>query len=140
MIRVTIIPSDKLVIVGDVAVNFDFATNPNYHAIQWNGESGFIETVKGSNIKLDNLDEFTHLLDKHKEIVDAEQKKREDQEALQNTAEYKNAQAKAHRANAYRNESDPYFFKWQRGEMGYTEQGYLDLVGEIQQRYPYSVE
>jgi hypothetical protein len=38
------------------------------------------------------------------------------------------------RARAYRNESDPLFFKWQRGEA--TEQEWLDKVAEIKLRYP----
>lgn len=38
------------------------------------------------------------------------------------------------RADAYRNESDPLFFKWQRGES--TEQIWLDKVTEIKVRFP----
>jgi hypothetical protein len=38
------------------------------------------------------------------------------------------------RAIAYREESDPIFFKWQRGEA--TEQEWLDKVAEIKARYP----
>jgi hypothetical protein len=38
------------------------------------------------------------------------------------------------RAEAYRNESDPLFFKSQRGEA--TEQEWLDKVNEIKLRYP----
>lgn len=34
---------------------------------------------------------------------------------------------------AYQKESDPLFFKWQRGEA--TEQEWLDKVGEIKARY-----
>jgi len=45
-----------------------------------------------------------------------------------------NTQAEANRAEAYRNESDPLFFKWQRGEA--TEQEWLDKVEEIKLRYP----
>lgn len=44
------------------------------------------------------------------------------------------AQAEAQRAEAYRTESDPIFFKWQRG--GATEQEWLDKVAEIKARYP----
>jgi hypothetical protein len=39
------------------------------------------------------------------------------------------------RARTYKNESDPIFFKWQRGEV--TEQEWLDKVEEIKLRYPY---
>ena len=37
------------------------------------------------------------------------------------------------RKDAYREESDPLFFKWQRGEA--TEQEWLDKVAEIKQRW-----
>lgn len=44
-----------------------------------------------------------------------------------------NNQAIINRADAYRTESDPLFFKWQRGES--TEQEWLDKVNEIKQRF-----
>lgn len=44
-----------------------------------------------------------------------------------------NNQATINRADAYRNESDPLFFKWQRGEA--TEQEWLNKVNEIKQRF-----
>jgi hypothetical protein len=43
-------------------------------------------------------------------------------------------QAEFNRANAYRNESDPIFFKWQRGSA--TEKEWLDAVAAIKARYP----
>ena len=45
------------------------------------------------------------------------------------------AQAQAARAAAYREESDPLFFRWQRGEG--TEQEWLDAVEAIRDRHPY---
>lgn len=47
------------------------------------------------------------------------------------------AQAEAQRAEAYRTESDPLFFKAQRGEA--TQQQWLDKVAEIKARYPTGV-
>ena len=44
------------------------------------------------------------------------------------------AQIEAQRAKAYRTESDPIFFKSQRGEA--TQQEWLDKVAEIKARYP----
>jgi hypothetical protein len=38
------------------------------------------------------------------------------------------------RANAYREESDPLFFKYQRGEI--EQQVWLDKIAEIKARYP----
>ena len=49
--------------------------------------------------------------------------------------EHKNAIAKANREQAYKEESDPLYFKWKRGEA--TEQEYLAKVEEIRARYPY---
>jgi hypothetical protein len=42
---------------------------------------------------------------------------------------------RAARAAAYQSESDPLFFKAQRGEA--TEQEWLDKIEEIRARYPY---
>jgi len=39
-----------------------------------------------------------------------------------------------YRKEAYRNESDPLFFKWQRDEI--DKQDWLDKVTEIKQRFP----
>jgi hypothetical protein len=44
-------------------------------------------------------------------------------------------QAQAARAAAYRTESDPLFFKWQRGEG--EQQAWLDAVAAIRDRHPY---
>lgn len=38
------------------------------------------------------------------------------------------------RKQDYQNESDPIFFKWQRGEA--TQQEWLDKIAEIKARYP----
>jgi len=55
------------------------------------------------------------------------------EELAQQQAEHA-AQVESQRAEAYRNESDPLFFKSQRGEA--THQGWLDKVAEIKARYP----
>lgn len=44
------------------------------------------------------------------------------------------ANIEAQRAQAYRNESDPLFFKSQRGEA--TQQEWLDKIAEIKARFP----
>ena len=49
-------------------------------------------------------------------------------------AEY-NEQQKQNRLSAYEHESDPIFFKWQRGEG--TQQEWLDAVELVKQQYPY---
>jgi hypothetical protein len=50
------------------------------------------------------------------------------------SAEHKAAQAEANRKAAYIAESDPLFFRSQRGEA--TEQEWRDKVEEIKARYP----
>ena len=54
-------------------------------------------------------------------------------EYLVKKEELRLAQNSALRGEAYRNESDPIFFQWQRGEK--TQQAWLDKVAEIKQRY-----
>lgn len=39
---------------------------------------------------------------------------------------------------AYKNEADPLFHKWQRGEA--TQEQWLAKINEIKQRYPYLAE
>lgn len=46
-----------------------------------------------------------------------------------------NADQKQNRLTVYEQESDPIFFKWQRGEG--TQQEWLDKINEIKVRYPY---
>jgi len=55
-------------------------------------------------------------------------------EELQAEVDARAAQVEAQRAEAYRTESDPLFFKSQRGEA--THQEWLDKVAEIKARYP----
>ena len=59
---------------------------------------------------------------KTKEQVETEKKEAELQQVENN------------RRSAYRNESDPLFLKWQRGEA--TEQEWLDKIEEIKERFP----
>lgn len=45
-----------------------------------------------------------------------------------------NRDLEALRLSAYRNESDPIFFKWQRGEA--SEENWLEKIAEIKSRFP----
>jgi hypothetical protein len=56
------------------------------------------------------------------------------EEVASRTADY-NAEQKQNRLSAYEQESDPIFFKWQRGEG--TQQEWLDAVELVKQQYPY---
>ena len=52
----------------------------------------------------------------------------------QKAKKYELQQVENNRRNAYRNEADPLFLKWQRGES--TEQEWLDKIEEIRERFP----
>ena len=67
--KVTIIPEDKVVIVDGERREFDFDVDANYHAVQWNGEYGTIETKKGDNKRIADLSEFQEILDLHAAIL-----------------------------------------------------------------------
>lgn len=55
------------------------------------------------------------------------------EEVTANIAKYNEGQ-ELRRSEAYRSQSDPIFFKWQRGEA--TEQEWLDKIAEIKSKYP----
>jgi len=54
---------------------------------------------------------------------------------IQNLKDQYNNNQKENRLIAYESESDPLFFKWQRGESNQEE--WLAKIEEIKQRYPY---
>ena len=45
--KVSIIPSDKTIIVDGQALTFDYDIDPTIHALQWDGDSGEIEYNDG---------------------------------------------------------------------------------------------
>jgi hypothetical protein len=53
---------------------------------------------------------------------------------LQSEADTRASRIEEQRANAYRNESDPIFFKYQREEA--TKEEWLDKIAEIKAKYP----
>ena len=71
-----------------------------------------------------------------REMTVDEQAKRDAENAEWQAEQQARAQAEvdAQRHAAYTAESDPLFFKWQRGSG--TEQAWLDKIAEIQARYP----
>ncbi len=46
--KVSIIPSDKTIIVDGQALTFDYDIDPTIHALQWDGDSGEIEYNDGT--------------------------------------------------------------------------------------------
>ena len=50
--NITVVPSDRLIIVDGEALRFDFSANPSLHAIQWHNGSGHMEIKGKDNIRL----------------------------------------------------------------------------------------
>lgn len=74
--RLVIIPEDQIVIIDGVSRQFEFEMDANYHAVQWYGNHGVIETKTGKDIKLENIDAFEDLVDTHALILQEEENSR----------------------------------------------------------------
>ncbi len=76
-----IIADDNLVDIDGESFEFEeLDIDESYHAVSWDGESGFIETKTGRNISLVNLDEFSHIIALHaQKLAD----KKDEQQALE---------------------------------------------------------
>lgn len=54
--HVTVVPSDRLIIVGGIPLQFDFSAPENMHALQWHEGSGHIEWTDDINHPLTPAD------------------------------------------------------------------------------------
>lgn len=92
-VNVTVVPVDRVIIVGGEALRFEFSAPDNLHALQWNGSthSGHKEIKEGRGIEW--LDErnyqaevvpFINLWNTEKEAV---LKRKAEQEAIYNSEE-----------------------------------------------------
>lgn len=61
--RLTIIPSDRTVIIDGVGRVFDFEIDPNIHAVQWREDRGTVEQIKGGSRHIKSLDEFQEIIE-----------------------------------------------------------------------------
>lgn len=91
MPRVTVVPADRLVIVDDQALTFDFNAPERMHALQWDGKRGHIEWQGSDNEPPHNEPlEAASYADQVAPYVDlwTKEKKRLDNEAAAAEAEY----------------------------------------------------
>ena len=91
MPRVTVVPADRLVIVDDQALTFDFNAPERMHALQWDGKRGHIEWQGSDNEPPHNEPlEAASYADQVAPYVDlwTKEKKRVDNEAAAAEAEY----------------------------------------------------
>lgn len=61
--RLSIIVEDKIVVLNGKPLSFDFTIDPDIWAIQWYGNKGSIELVDGKNKSIDDIDEFTYIIE-----------------------------------------------------------------------------
>lgn len=68
--RLTIIRIDNVVIIDGEVARVDLsAMLANYHAVQWHGDHGEIETVRGDNIPLKDLDTFRRFIKQAQTVI-----------------------------------------------------------------------
>ena len=91
--RVTVVPEDKLVIVGTTPLNFDYEADNNVHAIQWlNGEGEIEYRDYTPNLKFGKKD-YDKYVKPYVQLYDAE-KARLDKEEAKRVAEYNSEEAR----------------------------------------------
>lgn len=70
--QVTIVPSDKVIIVDGVGYYLDFVADENIHAIQWYGDEGHCEYKDGSPNKSLSADDYASMIVPYIALWDAE--------------------------------------------------------------------
>lgn len=63
--RLTVIPSDNIIIKDGQRLVFEFAAPADLHAIQWYGTHGFIETTDGKQARTDDQADVQAYIDAH---------------------------------------------------------------------------
>ena len=89
-----------------------------------------VETPVGTNQVLDG----STITVEATRVVETQRVRDLTAQEIENLKKQQNESQKQNRLTAYEQESDPLFFKWQRGEA--TQQEWLDKVAEIKARYP----
>lgn len=136
--KLTVIPQDKSITLNGVGLVFDVFPVPSnedlsdIHCIFHHDGYGFIDYKPHVQKERELIDE------NHPWILFYKQKHEERVQELNTpiilTPEQQLELQRIKRQQAYMKESDPLFFKWQRGEA--TEQEWLDKIQEIKNRFP----
>lgn len=102
--HVTVVPSDKLIIVDGNALRFDFPAPENMHALQWHDGSGHIEWTDDINHPL-TPDDYEADVSPLVALWEAEKVRLDEEAAAAETAriaEYNSPEARAARVRAER--------------------------------------
>lgn len=75
--KITVIPSDKIINIDGVSYICDFTFPDNLHAFQWDGSSGHAEWVGANNTEIEYSDvsPYVEIWNAQKAIADAEEKR-----------------------------------------------------------------
>jgi len=141
--QIIIVPQDKLVNVDGKGLIFDFQIDPEIHAIQWTGKSGFIEYNDGrKNKRIGSIDQFMPIVDQHAEnlAIENEKIRSENEERERSAADYAAFQ-ETHtykRKKEYpsvRDQFDMLFHGMDRGDIGKVPEFY-DAIKAVKDKYP----
>jgi hypothetical protein len=125
--RLTIVVPDSNVGVDGEFKEIDLSSmDANIHAVQWNEARGHIEYNDGTpNEQITDINQFSGIVDQWYSITPDVEEPETPEQALE--------RIRQQRKTDYENESDPLYFKAQRGEA--TMEEWLAKVEEIKQRY-----
>lgn len=93
MVMVTVIPSDKLIIVDGEPIQFDFPHPDNLHALQWYGKTGHLEWIDDYNMMLDEslydeeVEPYVNLWKNEKERLERERERIEEERLINYNSE-----------------------------------------------------
>ncbi len=102
--HVTVVPSDRLIIVDGIPLRFDFSAPENMHALQWHEGSGHIEWTDDINHPL-TPDDYAADVAPFVALWEAEKARRDEEAAAAGAAriaEYNSEPARAARIRAER--------------------------------------
>lgn len=103
--HITVVPSDKLIIVDGHALHFDFPAPENLHALQWHEGAGHMEFTDDLNQPLAGPELYTAEVAPYVTLWEAEKARLEAEAAAAETARleaYNSPEARADRVRAER--------------------------------------
>lgn len=103
--HVTVVPSDRLIIVDGEALHFDFPAPVGLHALQWHEGSGHMEWTEDLNHPLTGEAAYTEDVAPFVTLWEAEKSRREQEAAeaeVARLAEYNSTEARAARVRVER--------------------------------------
>ena len=140
--KVTIVREDKAVHIDNICLFFDFEIDAAIHAVEWDGETGYIEHNDGrQNEPIESLDRFAAIVAEHANLfaIENERQKTEKEEqdkleadriAYEQTYTYKRRQEYP----SARDQLDMFFHAMDRGDIAKVPEFY-DAIKAVKDKY-----